>query len=74
MVKDACGTPAPRARSASSVLLPPLSHPMVLITVQKRPLSDAVDTQRKFFRKTAKGKVVKGPSITGLGFRSLNLL
>ncbi|EJD52508.1 RNB-domain-containing protein [Auricularia subglabra TFB-10046 SS5] len=32
---------------------------MVHITIQKRPLSDAVGTQRKFFRKTAKGKVVK---------------
>ena len=33
---------------------------MVEITIRKRPHSDAVATQRKFFRKTMKGKVVKG--------------
>ncbi|VDC05343.1 unnamed protein product [Peniophora sp. CBMAI 1063] len=29
------------------------------ITIRKRPLEDAVITQRKFFKKTAKGKVIK---------------
>ncbi|EJD04795.1 RNB-domain-containing protein [Fomitiporia mediterranea MF3/22] len=32
---------------------------MVEITIQKRSRSDAAETQRKFFRKTAKGKVLK---------------
>ncbi|KAL5510957.1 hypothetical protein ACEPAG_3676 [Sanghuangporus baumii] len=32
---------------------------MVEITIRKRPHSDAVAAQRKFFRKTARGKVVK---------------
>ena len=30
------------------------------ITIRKRPVEDAVITQRKFFKKTAKGKVIKG--------------
>lgn len=33
---------------------------MVEITIRKRPREDAISTQRKFFRKTAKGKVLKG--------------
>lgn len=33
---------------------------MVEITIRKRPRTDAVITQRKFFKKTAKGKVIKG--------------
>jgi hypothetical protein len=33
---------------------------MVEITIRKRPRSEAVVTQRKFFKKTAKGKVIKG--------------
>lgn len=33
---------------------------MVEITIRKRPRTDAVQTQRKFFKKTAKGKVLKG--------------
>ena len=33
---------------------------MVEIKVLKRPRSEAVITQRKFFKKTAKGKVIKG--------------
>ncbi|KAH8115103.1 hypothetical protein DFH11DRAFT_1726540 [Phellopilus nigrolimitatus] len=32
---------------------------MVEITIRKRPRTDAVATQRKFFKKTARGKVVK---------------
>ncbi|KAF5383399.1 hypothetical protein D9757_006150 [Collybiopsis confluens] len=32
---------------------------MVEITIRKRPQAEAVITQRKFFKKTAKGKVVK---------------
>ncbi|PPQ74156.1 hypothetical protein CVT24_012874 [Panaeolus cyanescens] len=32
---------------------------MVEITVLKRPRSEAVETQRKFFKKTARGKVIK---------------
>src|SRR5260221_11375759 len=33
---------------------------MVEITIRKRNREDAVFTQRKFFKKTARGKVVKG--------------
>jgi hypothetical protein len=33
---------------------------MVEITIRKRPRNEAVITQRKFFKKTARGKVVKG--------------
>ncbi|KAG6861108.1 hypothetical protein C0995_003837 [Termitomyces sp. Mi166 len=33
---------------------------MVEITIRKRPRSEAVVTQRKFFKKTARGKVIKG--------------
>jgi exosome complex exonuclease DIS3/RRP44 len=33
---------------------------MVEITIRKRPAEDAVISQRKFFKKTARGKVVKG--------------
>jgi hypothetical protein len=33
---------------------------MVEISIKKRPCSEAVVTQRKFFKKTAKGKVIKG--------------
>lgn len=33
---------------------------MVEITIRKRPRTDAVVTQRKFFKKTARGKVIKG--------------
>jgi exosome complex exonuclease DIS3/RRP44 len=33
---------------------------MVEITIRKRPAEDAIVTQRKFFRKTARGRVVKG--------------
>ncbi|KII94407.1 hypothetical protein PLICRDRAFT_100657 [Plicaturopsis crispa FD-325 SS-3] len=32
---------------------------MVEITIQKRPRAEAVVTQRKFFKKTARGKVIK---------------
>ncbi|KIP12193.1 hypothetical protein PHLGIDRAFT_98579 [Phlebiopsis gigantea 11061_1 CR5-6] len=32
---------------------------MVEITIRKRPRTDAVITQRKFFKKTARGKVIK---------------
>ncbi|KAF8839454.1 RNB-domain-containing protein [Paxillus ammoniavirescens] len=32
---------------------------MPLITIQKRPREEAVVTQRKFFKKTARGKVIK---------------
>lgn len=32
---------------------------MVEITIRKRPRADAVITQRKFFKKTARGKVIK---------------
>jgi exosome complex exonuclease DIS3/RRP44 len=37
----------------------PLSA-MVEITIHKRPRTEAVVTQRKFFKRTAKGKVIKG--------------
>ena len=33
---------------------------MVEITIRKRPRMEADITQRKFFKKTARGKVVKG--------------
>ena len=33
---------------------------MVEITIRKRPRVEAVVTQRKFFKKTARGKVIKG--------------
>lgn len=33
---------------------------MVEITIRKRPREDAEITQRKFFKKTARGKVIKG--------------
>ena len=33
---------------------------MVEISVLKRPASEAIITQRKFFKKTARGKVIKG--------------
>ena len=33
---------------------------MVEITIRKRPRTEAVITQRKFFKKTARGKVIKG--------------
>ena len=36
------------------------THIMVEISVLKRPASEAVITQRKFFKKTARGKVIKG--------------
>ena len=37
-----------------------LATTMVEITIRKRQREDAVLTQRKFFKKTARGKVVKG--------------
>lgn len=33
---------------------------MVEITIRKRSREDAIATQRKFYRKTARGKVLKG--------------
>lgn len=33
---------------------------MSVVTILKRPRDESVQTQRKYFRKTAKGKVVKG--------------
>ena len=36
---------------------------MVEITIRKRNREDAAFTQRKFFKKTARGKVVKGASL-----------
>lgn len=33
------------------------------ITIKKRPRSEAVITQRKFFKKTARGKVIKGDHV-----------
>lgn len=33
---------------------------MVEISIKKRPRTEAVITQRKFFKKTARGKVIKG--------------
>lgn len=36
---------------------------MVEITIRKRPRAEAVITQRKFFKKTARGKVIKGVSL-----------
>lgn len=37
-----------------------VSEFMEKITIKKRPRSEAVITQRKFFKKTARGKVIKG--------------
>jgi hypothetical protein len=37
---------------------------MEKITVRKRPHSESVITQRKFFKKTARGKVIKGRNFT----------
>lgn len=37
---------------------------MVEITIRKRPRTDAVVTQRKFFKKTARGKVIKGSCVS----------
>ena len=31
----------------------------VVVTLRKRPREQAVQTQRKFFKKTARGKVIK---------------
>jgi len=39
---------------------------MVEITICKRPATEAVLTQRKFFKKTARGKVVKGAYTSSL--------
>lgn len=33
---------------------------MVEISIRKRPVDEAAVTQRKFFKKTARGKVIKG--------------
>ena len=44
---------------------------MVEITIRKRPRTEAVVTQRKFFKKTARGKVIKGASVSRLIFRML---
>ena len=33
------------------------------ITIRKRPRLEAIVTQRKFFKKTARGKVIKGDII-----------
>jgi len=42
----------------SSIHRPTMSEQK--ITIRKRPQSEAVVTQRKFFKKTARGKVIKG--------------
>jgi hypothetical protein len=52
--------------SWSTVSCSHLALPMVEITIRKRAREDAAVTQRKFFRKTARGKVIKGPSATGV--------
>jgi len=44
---------------------------MVEITIRKRPRAEAVVTQRKFFKKTARGKVIKGTH-TIRGYRSFS--
>jgi len=36
---------------------------MVEISIRKHPRSEAVANQRKFFKKTARGKVIKGQTI-----------
>ena len=41
---------------------------MVEITIKKRPRADAVVTQRRFFKKTARGKVIKGADLTSPHF------
>lgn len=41
------------------------SFEMVDITIRKRPRTEAVITQRKFFKKTARGKVIKGKFSVG---------
>jgi hypothetical protein len=48
-------TPPTVADHCEEILMP-------LITIQKRPREEAVVTQRKFFKKTARGKVIKGVS------------
>lgn len=40
-----------------------LTSTMVEITIRKRPRAEAVVTQRKFFKKTARGKVIKGTHV-----------
>jgi hypothetical protein len=48
---------------------------MVEITIRKRQREDAVLTQRKFFKKTARGKVVKGaPPSSSFATRALKRL
>jgi hypothetical protein len=36
---------------------------MIEITMRKRPRVDAATTQRKFFKKTARGKVIKSEHV-----------
>jgi hypothetical protein len=36
-----------------------LAEDMNEITIRKRPRADAAENQRKFFKKTARGKVIK---------------
>jgi hypothetical protein len=43
---------------------------MVEITILKRPRTEVVVTQRKFFKKTARGKVIKGMKIHELNASS----
>ncbi|THH15025.1 hypothetical protein EW146_g5397 [Bondarzewia mesenterica] len=43
---------------------------MVEITIRKRPREDAVLTQKKFFKKTAKGKVIKGTRFPIVPFKN----
>jgi hypothetical protein len=44
------------------------------ITIQKRPRSEAVITQRKFFKKTARGKVIKGDPFARRSMSHLTIL
>lgn len=39
---------------------------MSAVTILKRPRDESVQTQRKYFRKTAKGKVVKGKFLSSI--------
>jgi len=51
-------TALPNRDVFSSIHQPTMSEQK--ITIRKRPQSEAVVTQRKFFKKTARGKVIKG--------------
>lgn len=66
---------APTSPRRISLHSNPFAQPdiMVEITIRKRPREDAAVTQRKFFKKTARGKVIKGACSLLARFRSCPL-